>query len=174
MRLLQLPDEAKRRHNIKVGAKVPRFDLVQISGYSKSWEALKNKDGQIYFYLNEARGIINSPDSRRADRFLMGKGSLNFSSVFLLECEPSNGYFVGYGNPNGKETYSKNNKPNPFYECRDDGYLFLISEDWRTIEVFVIPNGKNTILGNAKALNDGVYNDMLKPIREAATTFFQY
>ena len=92
MKFEQLPDEVKTLHKIKTGAKIPRFDLTRLAGYYKPLESLKNKKGQIILYLNETRGIIDSPDQRRADRFLMGKDSLNFSSVFLL------GQFMGFFN----------------------------------------------------------------------------
>lgn len=174
LKLEQLPDEVKSRNKIKVGAKVPRFDLTRLAGYYKPLESLKNKKGQIILYLNETRGIIDSPDQRRADRFLMGKDSLNFSSVYLLDCSTNGGGFAGYGNPNRAKTYSKDKKPNPFLEVKNDGFLFLIAPDWRSVEVLIIPDGYNTILGNAKAMADGVYNEALQTMRAAAKTFFQY
>ncbi len=174
LKLEQLPDEVKSRNKIKLGAKVPRFDLTRLAGYYKPLESLKNKKGQIILYLNETRGIIDSPDQRRADRFLMGKDSLNFSSVYLLDCSTNGGGFVGYGNPNRAKTYSKDKKPNPFLEVKNDGFLFLIAPDWRSVEVLIIPDGYNTILGNAKAMADGVYNEALATMRATAKTFFQY
>ena len=170
----QLPDEAKSRNKIKLGAKVPRFDLTRLAGYYKPLQALQNQKGQIILYLNETRGVIDSPDQRRADRFLMGKDSLNFSSVYLLDCSTNGGGFVGYGNPNRSKTFGKDKKPNPFFDCKDDGFLFLIAPDWQAVEVLIIPDGCNTILGNAKALEDGVYNEALATMRTAAKTFFQY
>lgn len=176
LKLEQLPDEVKTRNKIKLGARVPRFDLTRLAGYYKPLESLKNKKGQIILYLNETRGIIDSPDKRRADRFLMGKDSLNFSSVFLLDSSANNdgSGFVGYGNPNRSKTYSKDKKPNPFLEVKNDGFIFLISPDWQAVEVLIIPDGYNTILGNAKALADGVYNEGLETMRATAKTFFQY
>lgn len=171
----QLPDEIKTRHKIKVGASVPRFDLTMMAGYYKPLQCLQNKKGQVVMYLSETRGIISSPDQRRADRFLMAKQSLNFSSIFLLDCPPlANGDLVGYGNPNRSKTFGKAKIPNPFLECKDDGFLFLISHNWQTIEIVVIPDGCNTIFGNAKALADGVYNEALETMRNSAKTFFQY
>lgn len=172
MKFEQLPDAIKEKHKIKVGAKIPRFDLTEFAGYYRPIESLKNKKGQVVLYLTETRGIIDSSDQRRADRFLMGKDSLNFSSVYLFDGESTN--IVGYGTPNAEKTFSAKKLPNPFFEHRDDGFLFAISEDWRAIEVLVLPKGKNTILGNAKALMDGVYNDAIKTIRQAATVFFKY
>lgn len=177
IRLEQLPDEVKKRHGGKVGAKVPRYDVTATAGYYRPLEALKNSKGMVIMYFNETRGIIDSPDQRRADRFLMarqGKDSINVSSVFLLNVSTTEGKpLIGYGNPNGN-TKLRSGSPNSFAECKNDGFLFVITPDRQRIEMLVIPNGLNTILGNAKALADGVYDEALKTMREAATTFFQY
>ena len=172
----QLPDEVRTRHKIKAGAvaKVPRYDLVKMAGYCKALSALTNNKGMAVFYLVETRGRINSPDSRRADRNLQGKNSLNVSSVYLLDCEPKGGRLVGYGNPPRDKTFSKDKRPNPFYDSRNDGFIFLISDEWKRIELLIIPNGYNTVLGNAKALQDGVYDEALETMRKAATPFFEY
>jgi hypothetical protein len=174
IRLVQLPNEVKERKKIKLGAKVPRFDLVDMAGYYKPLETLKNKKGQVIFYLSDTRGIIDSSDKRRADRFLMAKDSLNFSSVFLLSNTAQDGRFVGFGTPNGAKTFGKDKKQNPFYECRNDGFLFVVSPDWNVIEVLIVPDGCNTIQGNARALADGVYNEALEIMRATAKTFCQY
>jgi len=175
LRLAQLPNELKAKHGIKLDAKTPRFDLLQMSGYYPPIKDLENKKGMAVFYLNDARGVINSPEQRRADRFLMGKSSLNFSSVYLLDCNQSGaGYLYGYGNPNRQKTYSKDKLPNPFLEYKNDGYLFVISKDWSTIEVLVIAEGFNTVVSNAKALADGVYNEALQSFRATAELFCVY
>ena len=176
LKFAQLTDEVKKNHCIKVGAKVPRYDLIEMAGYYKPLESMKNQKGQIVTWLNETRGIIDSPDNRRADRYLQGKSSLNISSVFLLDnsVNTSDSYIIGYGTPNRAETYSKDKKPNPFYESRNDGFIFLIKSDWSTIEILVVPDGCNTILGNAKALADGVYNEALNTMRATAKQFYNY
>ena len=187
IRLEQLPDEVKKRHGGKAGAKVPRYDVTATAGYYKPLKDLQNSKGMVVLYLNETRGIIDSIDTRRADRFLMGKkpfvsssgkkgnDSVNISSVFLPNVTPTTEGkpIIGYGNPNGYRLLKSGN-PNPFYCNRTDGYLFLIAPDWRQIEWLVIPNGLCTILGNAKALADGVYNEALQTMRAAAKTYFDY
>ena len=174
MKFEQLPDDVKKRNYIKVGAKVPRLDLTRLAGYYKPLQSLTNKNGQIYLYIQEAKDRINSPDERRAERYLQGKDSLNFSSVYLLQHPDPESPFIGYGNPDRSKTFSKNHKPNPFYDNRDDGFLFLIAPDWKTVEILVVTNGYNTIQGNAKGLADGVYNEALETMRAAAKTFYPY
>ena len=52
LKMVQLPDEVKKQNGIKVGASVPRFDLVAVSGYFAPLESVKSeRDGHIHFYL---------------------------------------------------------------------------------------------------------------------------
>jgi len=171
IRLEQLNDEVKQVHGIKQGANVPRFDVTHIAGYYEPFEALKNSKGQIILYLNETKGVIKSPDNRRADRFLMGKNSLNISSIFLYR---NSIYLVGYGNPYSSRYYGKQRNINPFFEYRNDGFLFLISPDWKKIDFFVIKNGKNTIIEHAQKLVNGYYDEVIKSMREGAAVFYNY
>ena len=174
IKLEQLADEVKTRNNIKVGAKIPRFDVTMTAGYYKPLKDITNNKGQIVLYLTETRGIIGGDEKRRADRFLMAKNSLNFSSVYILECGDFKNCYVGFGNPNRNMFFGKNDTPNPFYENRDDGYVFLIKKDWSVIEVFVVANGGNLIQGIAKGFTDNVYNDVIFNIRALATIFYEY
>ena len=172
MLLEQLPDELKAKHKIKLGAKVPRYDLTRFSGYYPELESLKNPKGQIYFNLIKTEYAIDTTDQRRADRFLQGKGSFNFSSVYLLNLNTEQ--LIGFGNPNGNKTYSKEHKPNPFFATKTDGYLFVVTPDWKAIEILVISGGLYTIEANAKALADGEYNEALATLRAAAKPIFEY
>lgn len=172
--LTQLSDDVKIKNKIKVGAAVPRYDCVESEGYYPEMERLVSTKGDLHFYLCETKGVINSPDQRRADRFLQAAKSFNFSSVYLLDEQTADGHLIGYGNPNGQKTYGKGKIPNPFWECRNDGFLFIISPDWKNIELLVMPNGKFTILGLAKALADGQFDEALDTIRATAKTFYQY
>lgn len=148
--------------------KIDAYEARAIAGYYKPFEALKTKSGSIRVYLNETRGIVNSPDNRRAQKFIQGKNSLNVTSVFVLDVETCKDYFVAYGQPPRAEVYGKEKRPNPFHDNKDDGFLFVISKDWRFIEMLVVDGGCNTILGNAKALADGEYNEMLERLRATA------
>jgi len=170
LKLVELSDEQKRAHNIKVGARVPRYDVTKAAGYFPQLKELKNDKEQVYFYLTATRDTGNQS---HAERNLQGKNSLNFSSIFIVETS-TEGVIYGFGNPNRKETYGKKNLPNPFYKNRNDGYLFIIQPGWYTIEILVIPDGLYTIEGNAKALIDGQYDEALETMRATAKTYFQY
>lgn len=172
LKMVQLPDELKRRNKIKVGAVVPRFDVVQITGYFPQLESIKNnKQGMVCLLLQET---IKTGNQSGAERWLQGKNSFNFSAIHLLDDRMADGSLVGFGNPNREKTFSQRRLQNPFYDCRNDGFLFLIGADWQTIEILVIPNGLYTIQGNAKELVDGKYREALEQVRNNAKPFFIY
>ena len=172
--LEQLPDSIKEQNGIKVGASTPRFDLTRMAGSLPGLEALTNKRGQVVMYLQECRGIINSPDGRRADCFLMAKNSLNFSSIYLLNRTTEGAPYIGFGNPLSAQIYGKDNHPNPFYQSRNDGYIFICAPDWSKIEVLVVPDGKFTIVGEAGMVLKGEMVEAIDTIRQHSHTFYPY
>lgn len=172
--LEQLPDEVKALNGIKTGTRVPRFDLTKMAGILPGLEALTSRKGRLAMYLQRAMGLINASDGRRADCFLMAKNSLNFSSLYLLNRTTDGAPFVGFGNPLPGQTYGKDNRPNPFYQSRNDGYIFIVSPDWQKIEVLVVPSGKYTIVGEASMVQKGLLDEAIQSIRQHASTFFPY
>lgn len=204
LRLWQLDMATKIKHNIKPAPKVPRYDCLAMAGRHKAFEELKNKKGQMVFNLVQAREVVNTTKQRRAERILQGKNSLNLSSVFLMDGESKvlklgdakglelaqewergeiikkvmeemngNGYLAGWGNPPKLQTYGEKKTPNPFFGCQD-GFLFVISNDWQMIEILVIPNGVYTIMESAKLLQDGIFNRELAVLRETAKPLYCY
>lgn len=158
---------------LKDGPSTPKYVARLIAGDYKPFEGLRTCNG-IGMYLCNTRGIVKSPDGRRADKFLQAKDSLNLTSIYVLDYESSDGSIVAFGNPPTAEKHGKKQKPNPFYGYGGDAFLFLITKDkdikgdWSSIEMLVVDGGINTILGNAKALADGEYNDMLNELRASA------
>jgi hypothetical protein len=173
----QLPDEVKQAHGIKMDMKNPRFDLIKASGEYPPFDTLKNNKGMLILRLIDPRGIINSTDQRRAGRALQGrrgKDTINFTSLFIPELPTAEGEpMIGFGNPNGNPTL-KNGNPNPFAGYGNDGFLFIVSPDWKRIELLVMPDGNLTTNPAAKALADGVYDSIVQAARAAATTFYDY
>ena len=165
-----LPNDVKANNKIKVDAVVPRYDLISNTGYWGGLNGLVTRKGLAYLNLisNNETQVQNGAKWR-----LQTKDSCNFSSVYILTKQMNN-CFIGYGNPLRKATYSIKQKPNPFLEFKNDGLLFIISEDWKEIEVLVIKNGYFTIQGNAEALANGVYNEALEAMRANAKAFYQY
>ncbi len=172
--LQQLPDAVKEQNGIKVGASVPRFDLTKMAGSLPGLEDIANKKHQVVMYLQECRGIINSTDTRRADCFLMAKNSLNFSSIYLLNRTTEGAPFLGYGQFLKTETYGRDCWPNPFYDNRLDGLIFIISPDWKKIEVLVSLAGRYIAAGEAGMVQRGEMAEAIDSIRESAQTFYPY
>ncbi|MBK6782790.1 MAG: hypothetical protein IPG79_02835 [Saprospiraceae bacterium] len=67
-----------------------------------------------------------------------------------------------------------NGSPNPLFEYRNDGYLFLINQDYSEIELFVIPDGRNLISSYYQKFIDGGFDDELKKLRQQAKDFYNY
>jgi hypothetical protein len=179
LKTVQLSKEEKIRHKIKPEAKIPRLDTIALAGYYPPLEALKNSKGQIFFNLIETRGIIDATDRRRAAFWLQCNG-LNFSSVFTLDLGFEN--IVGFGNPaidkflkpQKRKNGSIIERPNPFYEYRNDGFLFIATPDDSVLVIIIVSGGKSYIQSMVKKYADGQMTEILEALRSAAQPFFQY
>ena len=92
--------------------------------------------------------------------FLQSTGSLNFTG--LKDCFTWSG--TAYGYPNDMPTYSGKRIPNPFLNCKSDGYLFQFHQEDEVLvqNGFTIPSSfELLILGNAKPLMAS-YNQQLQ------------
>jgi len=174
IKMQQLPDEVKRANKIKVGASVPRLDCVAIAGYYEGLKPLLSSKGQLKFYLQQTRGLINSSDQRRAGYFLMGERSINFSSVFLQEYNTGdqNPCFA-YGEPNSNKTL-KSGEPNPMLSFSEDAYLFITNPGFTELEILIIRRGRYLIQGYLKQLANGEFNEALTAMRAQAKPIFNY
>jgi len=171
--------EMERRQSTKkdgTESKTPRYVVTEQAGYFKPLRLIKNAKDEIIMYLQ--RNDKCNPNSKAEIRLqcqLKGYGSLNFSSVYLENLKIGE-MMIGYGEPDTKEIFTKKDKktgkeieyPNPFYDNREDGYLFLIAPDYKTIEILIVPNSRYLIQGVAKQLADGQFNEALKQMRDTA------
>lgn len=151
------------------GKKTSKYTITKAVGYYPPMEQLKGKDGKISMYLMEKlkEGLF-VPSMR-----LQAKGSLNFTG--LKEWFADDGKLSGfaYGYPLSVKTYSKGNKPNPFYECKADGFLFKVhtNEDGTKatfIELLVLENAKPFISRYCKMLQMGGFDETLTLLRQQA------
>ena len=133
---------------------------------------LIGRDKQISMnLLNQSREDNSSTPPMK----LQAKNSLNFTGLKDLWREGEMSGFA-YGYPLDKQTYSKDNKINPFYEYKEDGFLFIIHPDDNnpknlvpvSIEVIVLEGAKVLISQYCKQLEMGGFNDKLKQLRELA------
>ena len=148
-------------------SKTPRYIATAQAGYFKPLQAIKNAKDEIIMYYQ--RNDKCNPNSKTETR-LQCKGSVNFSSVYIDNLKIGE-MLIGSGEPpQTKELKDskKGSKPNPFFESKEDGYLFVISPDLNTIEILIIPNSRQLIKGYAKMLADGVLNEALNVIRKQA------
>lgn len=160
------------------GIKTPKYLLTAQWGYYPPMDLIKGRDGVPYLYLMPKRkdGASVPPMSLQAPR------SLNFTGL--------KDYFVGgvfsgyaYGEPNTAKTYGKDNRPNPFYDYRGDGYLFIMPKEDaikvhfekagdvvvpKTIELIVLSGGAALIPHYCKQMLMGGFDHDLREIRQQA------
>lgn len=169
-KLAVLTDEVKALNKIRSKARLDCIAYInlQLEIY-KGLTNFVNSKGQLLFYKTPCKEFVNAESKRLAEWSLTGN-NLNFSSIFIedIDCPE-----FGYGYPNGNRKLSNGNL-NPLFEFRNDGYLFIINNDYSEIEVIVIKDGRNLINSYYQKLIDGGFDDELKSIREKATLFYQY
>ena len=154
------------------GKLTPKYTITAQAGYYPPMEKLIGRDKQISMnLLNQSREDNSSTPPMK----LQAKNSLNFTGLKDLWREGKMSGFA-YGYPLDKQTYSKDNKINPFYEYKEDGFLFIIHPDDNnpknlvpvSIEVIVLEGAKVLISQYCKQLEMGGFNDKLKQLRELA------
>lgn len=153
------------------GKKTPKFTITAQAGYYPPMEQLKGRDGLISMYLMEKmKEGANVPSMR-----LQAKGSLNLTGMKdYFQDGKLSGFAYGY--PLDEPTYSKDNKNNPFYEYKNDGFLFRVYQDEKDptniiptcIEFVVLEGAKVLISAYCKQLVMGGFDEALQALREQA------
>ena len=155
----------------------PKYMITTQTGYYPPMEELKGRKGAITFYWQEKRKEgLNVPAV-----WLQAKNSLNFTGLKEFY---QNGELSGfaYGYPYNKPTHSKEEKKNPFYEYRGDGYLFVYDvqkvinreigdEDVLLpvyIEMIVLEGARCLISSYCKQLQMGGFDEALNDLRKQA------
>lgn len=162
---------AKMLNTTKKGKKTPKYTIIEQAGYYPPMEGLKGRDGKISMNLMEKiKDGENVPSMR-----LQAKNSLNFTGLkdYFLDGKLSG---FAYGYPFDKPTYSKDNKENPFYDYKNDGFLFIIEQDKNdvanliptSIELVVLESAKVLISAYCKQLVMGGFDEALQALREQA------
>lgn len=152
----------------KDSKKTPKYIITKQAGYYEPMELLKGRDGQISMYLMEKLKEGEQVPSMR----LQAKGSLNFTGLkdYFIDGKLS-GYAFGY--PDDKPTYSSKKCPNPFYDYRKDGFLFVVhceKNDEKGIiplyfELMVLTDARILIASYCKQLIMGGFDDELDLLR---------
>lgn len=162
---------AKLVNTTQNGKKTPKFTIIKQAGYYPPMDQLKGRDGQISMYLMEKLKEGENVPSMR----LQAIKSLNFTGLkdYFVDGKLSG---FAYGYPLDKPTYSKDSKQNPFFEYKEDGFLFLIHQSEQapesqtpdSIELVVLEGAKVLISAYCKQLLMGSFDEALEALRKQA------
>lgn len=164
---------AKLENSTEGGKKTPKYTITEWAGYYPPMEKLRGRDGRISLNLmDKIKEGMNIPSMR-----LQAKGSLNFTGLKEYFADGKLSGFA-YGYPDSRETYSSKNKPNPFFEYRDDGFLFVVHQNPNDptsitpiqIELIVLEKARVLIPAYLKQLMMGGFDKVLAQLREQAKT----
>lgn len=152
--------------------KSPKYKLTRTWGNYTPMSELKGRDSMVSMYLLPKR---EGQSSNCPQMHLQAKASLNLTG---LKDYFINGKLSGFafGFPPSTPTYSSKNKPNPFYLCKDDGFLFVVHQDKEAptpaeqqrpdyIELLVLDGCKVLIGSYCKQLSAGGFDEILNVLR---------
>lgn len=163
---------AKMANSTQKGKKTSKYTIITQAGFYPPMEQLKGREGQITLYLMEKLKEGDNVPSMR----LQAKNSLNFTGLKEYFTDGGKLSCYAYGYPYNKQTYSKDNKPNPFFEYKQDGFLFILHHDQGNqvptfIELIVLEGAKVLISAYCKMLQIGGFNETLKQLRLQAMPY---
>lgn len=161
----------ERRQSIKkdgTESTTPRYVVTARAGYFKPLQSIRSAKNEIvmYYQRNDKCNPNSTAETRLQCADRANKNSVNFSSIYFCDLKIGE-TLIGYGEPPQAKVL-KGGKPNPFYENRADGYLFIVAPDEKTIEILIVPQGRQLIRGYAAKLADGQLNEALNELRKSA------
>jgi len=170
-KFIVLPDEVRSLNKIKSESRLDCISFTdKVTGNYKGLTFFVNSKGQFFLYKASPHSFIETDKKRIAEWSLTSK-SINLSSIYIEDIENSE---IGYGYPNPNREIGKNRQPNPLFEFRNDGYLFLMNKDLSELELFVVPDGRNLIRSYYQKLKDGGFEVEIRELRNQAKLFFTY
>lgn len=154
--------------------KTPKYIITKEAGYYEPMEQIKGRNGLVSMYLMEKLNEgANVPSMR-----LQAKNSLNFTGLkdYFVDGKLSG---FAYGYPLADEYYSSKKIENPFYQYRNDGFLFIIHQDQTAatapelirpvfIELIVLDGAKVLIPSYCKQLMMGGFDEAVNQLRKQA------
>ena len=161
------------RLSLIAGTKTPKYVITHEAGFCAPMSRLIGADGKISFFLMQKRE--NQP-SNTPPMSLQGKNSFNFTGLkdYYRDGKIS-GFAFGY--PNREPTYRYKGKAvsNPFFEYRNDGYLFIVHQHEKPtpsiIELIILEDAIDMIASYCKMLVMGGFNEPLERARKAAKPY---
>ncbi|MDD3040203.1 hypothetical protein [Bacteroides sp.] len=157
--------------------KTPKYVITAQASYFPPMENIVGRDGKVSMYLQVSKDSGSKKDNAPAMK-LQAKDSLNFTGLkdYFVDGKLSG---FAYGYPLAAKAYSSKQKSNPFYEYKDDGYLFIIHQDKNAntapeqirptiIELIVLEGAKVLISSYCKQLMMGGFDEAIKSLRDQA------
>ena len=107
---------------------------------------------------------------------LQAKNGTSYKGINIYDGKLSG---FAYGYPLADKTYSAKKKANPFFEHKDDGFLFIVHQDSKAIteaekirpsfiELIVLDGAKVLISSYCKQLMMGGFDEVLDALRKQA------
>ena len=161
----------------KDSKETPKYVISAQAGDYPPMEELKSRDGRVYMYLMEK---IRNGAHIPSIRLQVTKNGLNFTGMkeYFIDGKISG---FAYGYPDKSDTYKNHGKekPNPFYDYKNDGFLFIVHQDKTAtteaerlrpsyIELIVLAHGRENLRIWCKQLLMGGFNKIIGKIREKA------
>lgn len=178
-KFVDLPATTKEYHGIKQDATNPRYDCVASAG---RWEGQTHltttkgaSKGQMKFTKTDPRNFVHIDPSKMGNFSLKGLGNINVTSVHIkTNVRGRGGELIGTGEPPASKEL-KNGKLNRLYECRNDGFVFIVSPDFKGFEMLVFKNGRNVVQSiSTMIVQDPKFWVMLEKKRQKALPFWHY
>lgn len=130
-----------------------RFDCTASTGGYNPFEAIggkcRDKVKRFFFYYGGVPESFNAHAQRKADRVITNGD--NLSSVYIPDLDNP---LLGYGDMRGT----------------NDALLFLFTDDYKQIEIFVARGYKNNAKGLFTLFADGELADEVAHLRQQATS----
>lgn len=152
--------------------KTPKYRVEKEALSYPPMKDLIGKDGFVSMYFKP--NVSSKPDAPEMN--LQAKDSLNFTGLKFFKADGAMNEWA-YGNPMQSPSYSKDNKPNPFYKYRHSCYVFRMhykgSNRPSAIELFVLAGDEWDRLEQmapsyCKQFSMGCYNEEIAALRKQA------
>lgn len=162
------------RKGVVESRKQPRYDLTMMVGFWESLENLKNNKGEVFFNLIPTdKNQYRKQDGTTPEYYLQCRPpkskTVNFSGIRFAYTDSGKPIY-GSGEPSDKAKL-KSGVVNPLYQNKDDGFLFIFSDDTQQLEILIIENGRTLIDAYRKQLSLGGFEDKLTELRKQAKLY---
>lgn len=164
--------QIKHKDGTLTDRKTPRYNLKAYAGYWGGTDKLKTAKGEIYVNLipNAKDHSIseNATEYRLQIRPAGVKATINLTGL-RLDIRDQSGVIYGSGEPIQSATYK--NVPNPLFEERKDGFLFIFPKEPQRCEYFemlVVANEQPMIDAYRTKMALGLCDEQIELIRKIA------